>query len=82
MKAFWDTAPCVLVEADRRFRDAYCLHQQGDIAQMMTVVSASEASVNCYVTRRRTIPQGCHPLDYILLQDHLSLSIVRKHVML
>jgi hypothetical protein len=27
MTAFWDNAPCSLVEVDRRFRDAYCLHQ-------------------------------------------------------
>jgi hypothetical protein len=26
--AFWDTAPCRLVEVDRRFRDAYCLHHR------------------------------------------------------
>jgi hypothetical protein len=26
MTALWDTAPCSLVEVDRRFRDAYCLH--------------------------------------------------------
>jgi hypothetical protein len=26
MTAFWDTAPCSLVEIDRYFRGAYCLH--------------------------------------------------------
>jgi hypothetical protein len=30
MTAFWDIAPCSLVEVDRRFRGAYCLHYQGD----------------------------------------------------
>jgi hypothetical protein len=30
MKAFWDIAPCSLVEVDLRFRGAYCLHHQGD----------------------------------------------------
>jgi hypothetical protein len=30
MTAFWDIAPCGLVEADRRFRGAYCLHHQDD----------------------------------------------------
>jgi hypothetical protein len=29
MTAFGDIAPCSLVEADRRFRGAYCLHRQG-----------------------------------------------------
>jgi hypothetical protein len=30
MKAFWDTsiAPCSLVEVDRHFRGAYCLHRR------------------------------------------------------
>jgi hypothetical protein len=30
MTSFWDTAPCSLVDVDRRFRGAYCLHHQGD----------------------------------------------------
>jgi hypothetical protein len=30
MRAFWDTVPCSLVGIDRRFRDAYCLHLQGE----------------------------------------------------
>jgi hypothetical protein len=30
MMAYWDIAPRSLVEADRRFRVAYCLHHQGD----------------------------------------------------
>jgi hypothetical protein len=28
--AFWDIAPCSLVEVDRRFRGAYCLLHHGD----------------------------------------------------
>jgi hypothetical protein len=27
---FWNIAPCSLVEVDRHFRSAYCLHHQGD----------------------------------------------------
>jgi hypothetical protein len=27
---FWDVAPCSIVGEDPRFRDAYCLHRQGD----------------------------------------------------
>jgi hypothetical protein len=30
MRPFWDVAPCSLIEIDRRFRDAYCLHHQGN----------------------------------------------------
>jgi hypothetical protein len=29
MTVFWNVAPCNLVEIDRRFRGAYCLHHQG-----------------------------------------------------
>jgi hypothetical protein len=30
MTVFWDIVPCSLVDIDRHFRDAYCLHCQGD----------------------------------------------------
>jgi hypothetical protein len=29
MTAFWDMEPCSLLEVNRRFRGAYCLHHQG-----------------------------------------------------
>jgi hypothetical protein len=41
----WDIEPCRLIEAGRRFRDTYCLHQQGDECQMMEAVHTSETSV-------------------------------------
>jgi hypothetical protein len=28
MAIFWEVAPCILVETDRHFRGAYCLHHQ------------------------------------------------------
>jgi hypothetical protein len=33
---FWDAAPRSLVETDRRFRSAYCLHQQADLLLYLT----------------------------------------------
>jgi hypothetical protein len=30
VRAFWDIALCSLVGVDRRFRGAYCLHDEGD----------------------------------------------------
>jgi hypothetical protein len=30
MTAFWDVVPWSLVEVDRRFRSAYCLHHRPD----------------------------------------------------
>jgi hypothetical protein len=40
--------PCSLIEVDRHFIDAYCLHFQGSdvIALMMEVVSISETLFN------------------------------------
>jgi hypothetical protein len=32
MTAFWDTVLCSL-KVDRSFRDAYCLHHQGEIPE-------------------------------------------------
>jgi hypothetical protein len=29
-RVFWNVAPCSHVAVDRRFRDVYCLHHQGD----------------------------------------------------
>jgi len=29
-RVFWDVAPCIHVEVDRRFRGVYCLHHQSD----------------------------------------------------
>jgi hypothetical protein len=74
MTAFWDIAPCSLIEVDRHFRGAYCLHHQGDdirdyttqyprrlfIVLMMEAVRTYEASVNLHEPTRRNIPEGCH----------------------
>jgi hypothetical protein len=59
MTAFWNVAPCSLVEIDRRFRGAYCLHHQ--IALVIEAVSTSETSVNFYVTAGRNIPAYSSP---------------------
>jgi hypothetical protein len=44
MTVFWDVAPCSLVEIDRGFRSAYCLHHRPDSGGRST----SETSVNFY----------------------------------
>jgi hypothetical protein len=31
MTALWDIALCSLIEVDRRFRNAHCLNNQGDL---------------------------------------------------
>jgi hypothetical protein len=60
MAVFLDVAPCSLVEIDRRFRGAYCLHHQGGL--VVTAVSLSEMPVNLYQTARRINPNGSHLL--------------------
>jgi hypothetical protein len=30
MVAFWDVAPCSVIDTDRHLRGVYCLHRQGD----------------------------------------------------
>jgi esterase/lipase superfamily enzyme len=47
MTVFWDVAVYSLVEIDRYFIGAYCLHHQGD--EMMEVPSAFETYVRFQV---------------------------------
>jgi hypothetical protein len=58
----WDMAPCSPIEVDRRFRGAYCLHNQGDelIALIIKAVLISETSIYFYETARHHIPERCH----------------------
>jgi hypothetical protein len=35
MRPFWDTVPFIIVGTERRFRRAYCLHQQRDVGNLM-----------------------------------------------
>jgi hypothetical protein len=51
---FWDVGPRNLVDADRRFRCAYCLHHR------WLTVSTSETLVNFYQTTRPNIPEDSH----------------------
>jgi hypothetical protein len=56
MAAFWNVAPFSLVEADRSFRDAYCLII---ITLIMEAVRTSETSV-FNETTRHYIQESCH----------------------
>jgi hypothetical protein len=61
MIAFWDTALCILVEADRRFR--------GGIVLIMETVLISETSVYFNKTTRRCISSSydkVHGAEYVL----------------
>jgi hypothetical protein len=58
--AFREVALCSLVEVDRRFRGAYCLHHQGGETVMMEAVRTSETSVFLNEITQRYVSQGCH----------------------
>jgi hypothetical protein len=67
VRAFWDIAPCSLVEVDRRFRGTFCLHQQGPWwwRQYLT-------HLYFYETTRRYIPEGC--LSFSFTWSYKGLS--------
>jgi hypothetical protein len=67
MAVFWDVAPCSLVEIDRRFRGAFCLHHQA--------YDPDDAGtpVNTYQTTRCNIPEGSHFL--------ISLQILTEYML-
>jgi hypothetical protein len=80
--AFWYTVLCSLIGVNRRFREVYCLHNQGDesswsfITLMMEAVCTSETFVYSQTTRRY-IPEGCHPHSgrWGNLKSHWHFSI-------
>jgi hypothetical protein len=70
-RAFWDTAPCSLVGADRRLRGAYCLHIRAMLVHHPGDGGSSNTETSVYYneTTRRFIPESCH--------FHLSIWLKR-----
>jgi hypothetical protein len=69
MTVFRDVAPCSLVEIDRRFRGAYCLHNH----RPDEAVSTSETSANFYEITGSYIPEDSHPHTYIYICANLII---------
>jgi hypothetical protein len=67
MTAFWDIAPCSLVEVVWRF-----------VALMMEAVRISEIPV-CFETTGRYIPESCHLQFYISSPSLDLVSIVTNN---
>jgi hypothetical protein len=67
MRAVWDIAPWNLVAVDRRFRGAYCLHQQG------------ETSVYSNETTWRYIREGFYLHDFIWFRSGTGGICERGH---
>jgi hypothetical protein len=75
-----------MIEIDRRFRDAYCLHHQGDL--MIETVSTSETSANFYQTTWLNIPEdnrihtSCREnLKSHLFMSHLNFAAMFAHTL-
>jgi hypothetical protein len=71
MTAFWDTAPYSLVEVDRRFNGAFCLHHQSDDRPDDGGIFAGETlkshTVNNFVLRLTTVStwrRFCTVIDF------------------
>jgi hypothetical protein len=47
MTVFWYIAPCSLVEIDRRFRGAYCLHNQGSAPTRRNIPEGCHVHTRC-----------------------------------
>jgi hypothetical protein len=63
MTVLWDVALRSYVETDRRFRDAYCLHHQGDkslIRLVKEAINTSEKSAKFYENTRCKILEDVH----------------------
>jgi hypothetical protein len=63
---------CILVETDRRFRDAYCLHHQGGDL-MMEAVRTSETSENLFPDYTAKHPRR-HSFSFPTIYTILSIS--------
>jgi hypothetical protein len=91
IKKFWNTAPCSLIEVDRRFIGEYCFnHQVLFIALMMEAVGTSETFVY-FETTRRYIPEGYHLRTHrrdnlksyaILVISRRSAALFMKYLLL
>jgi hypothetical protein len=61
MTAFWNIAPCTLVEVDRRFQSCVTV---SIIVLMIRAVRASETWVYFNEATRSYIPEDCHLYTY------------------
>jgi hypothetical protein len=75
MTAFWNIAPCGLIEVDRHFRGAYCFQHQGDvIALMMEAIGRCRSTSQqdyMILNRRRVASSSC-----IYIVKRLTIGIL------
>jgi hypothetical protein len=87
MAVFWDVAPCGLVDIDRRFRGAYCLHHHHHLdnagqlpplkrrsvfTRQHDTISQKTASLILVAMRTRNLTQSTH-FHILWMQDKLIL---------
>jgi hypothetical protein len=79
MTAFSNIVSRSLVKADWRFRGAYYLYNQIDMALMVVAIHTSETSVYFNKTTRRYVPESFHLLtrrrEY--LKSHSKRNLLR-----
>jgi hypothetical protein len=68
MAAFWVIATCSLVEADRRFRDAYYPYH-------LEAARTSQSSVSFNKARRCNVTEGCHQQHICSNVDYMTLIL-------
>jgi hypothetical protein len=69
MKTFWNIASCSLVEVDRRFRSAYCLHNQGD---SFKALNARLQVPTCIYF----VPQHCEAYGITIIRRNCYLKLL------
>jgi hypothetical protein len=85
MRAFWDIAPFSLVEVDRRFTCAYCLHNQGDYGVSTHLGNVSVLQRYCTALYPRKLsslysppwePEMSHGQKLFVLLKYVNIQIV------
>jgi hypothetical protein len=73
---FWDIAPCSLVEVDRRFRGAYCLHKQREKRLLIRVPP------DCFPSMTSLLHEsGCNENPvFILLVTVFAMGSIKNSV--
>jgi hypothetical protein len=75
--AFWDTAPCSLIERNRRFRGAYCLHHHQGNDSSRYIPENSHLQVVFEVRYKRDWLLGKLTSKKTLYSTELCLILVR-----
>jgi hypothetical protein len=76
MTVFWDIEPCSVVKVGRRFRDAYCLYQPGDVNRNMGTVQQGTGRIGGpqLGQKKGHSSTGLLSLSYHMIPTHFSIG--------